>query len=307
MNTVFHVVAIEKIQFFLQKVVLPNQLSSVGKNPSMTAFLNNTFVANEEARLHSSDLSIQRGYGVFDFLRTVNAQPLFLQHHLDRFFQSAQAMHLQPQHTKEELTQIIHELIHRSQLKEAGIRLLLTGGYSPDTYHTTTPNLLITCNPVTTSTRELFEKGFSIITYEHQRELPHIKSINYLMAVWLHPLLKEKKVDDVLYHHNNCVTEFPRANVFAVTKENKLVTPARNMLKGITRKFVLQQAPTWIEVEERDLTVEELINASEVFLTSTTKRVIPVISVDGRTIGNGKAGRITRQLWECFMQLEKQS
>lgn len=270
----------------------------------MAAFLNNAFVADEEARLHGSDLSIQRGYAVFDFLRTVNAKPLFLQHHLDRFIQSAENMHLKVEQCKEELTQIIDQLIEQSQLKEAGIRLLLTGGYSPDTYHTTTPNLLITCNPVKTSTRGQFEKGFSIITHQHQRELPHIKSINYLMAVWLHPLLAQKKADDVLYHQNNIITEFPRANVFIVTKENKLITPAHNMLKGITRKFVLEQAADFMQVEERDVTLDEIYNASEVFLTSTTKRVIPVLKVDDQKIGEGVPGSVALQLWDLFMKME---
>jgi len=272
----------------------------------MPAFLNHHFVTDEEAKLHASDLSIQRGYAVFDFLRTVNGTPLFLQHHLDRFFHSAESMHLKPEQSKEALTQIIHQLVEQSQLKEAGIRLLLTGGYSPDTYHTTTPNLLITCNPVKTSTSELFEKGFSIITYDHQRELPHIKSINYLMAVWLHPLLEQKKADDVLYHHNNIITEFPRANVFVVTNENKLVTPAHNMLKGITRKFVLEQAATFMEVEERDILVDELIDASEIFLTSTTKRVIPVLKVNDHILGNGKPGSVVSQLWQRFISLEQE-
>lgn len=271
----------------------------------MPAFLNNRFVTDAEAVLHSSDLSIQRGYGVFDFLRSVNAHPLFLQHHLDRFFHSAENMHLQLPYSKEELTNIIHQLIEQAQLKEAGIRLLLTGGYSPDTYHISKPNLLITCNPVTTSVREGFEKGLSVITYEHQRELPHIKSINYLMAVWLHPLLKEKNAADVLYHHNNSITEFPRANVFAVIKD-VLVTPSRNMLKGITRKFVLEQAASLIPTEERDINVEELYQASEIFLTSTTKRVMPVVSVNDKVIGNGIPGPVAAALWDLFMKMEQQ-
>jgi D-alanine transaminase/branched-chain amino acid aminotransferase len=271
----------------------------------MPAFFNNRFITNGEAVLHSSDLSIQRGYGVFDFLRTVNTHPLFLQHHLDRFFYSAQNMHLQPEHNKEELTNIIHQLIEQAQLKEAGIRLLLTGGYSPDTYHISKPNLLITCNPVTTSTTEMFQKGLSIITYEHQRELPHIKSINYLMAVWLHPLLKEKKADDVLYYQNNIITEFPRANVFAVIN-NVLVTPASNMLKGITRKFILEQAASFIPTEERDIHPGELYHASEIFLTSTTKRVMPVLKLNDDIVGTGTPGPVAAALWDLFMKMEQQ-
>ena len=272
---------------------------------TMSAFIHNRFVNYEEALLHVADLSMQRGYGVFDFFRTVHAQPLFMDAHLDRFINSATAMHLTMPHSKEQLKTIIAQLIEQSQLKEAGIRLMLTGGYSADTYHTTTPNLVITCNPVKTSTQELFEKGITAITYNHQRELPHIKSINYLMAVWLHPLLKEKGADDVLYHHNGVVTEFPRANVFVVTKENKLLTPKENILHGITRSYVLKTAAAFIQAEEANISVDEIYNASEVFLTSTTRRVMPVLQIDGHTIGNGSPGPVAHQLWNKFIEMEQ--
>jgi branched-chain amino acid aminotransferase len=270
----------------------------------MPAFLNNVFVTEEEAKLHNSDLSMQRGYAVFDFFRTVNTKPLFEEDHLNRFFHSANDMHLSVTKSREELKQIIDALIEQSQLKEAGIRLMLTGGYAADTYHLAEPNLLITCKPVKTSTQELFEKGSSAITYNHQRELPHIKSINYLMAVWLQPLLKEKGSDDVLYHHNGIVTEFPRANVFAVIN-HVLVTPASNILRGITRKYVLEQAGSFIKTEERDIKVEELYHASEIFLTSTTKRVIPVLRLNDVIVAKGTPGPVASALWEMFMKMEQ--
>ena len=107
----------------------------------MAVYFNNRFIENEEALLHVSDLSIQRGYAVFDFFRTVQAVPLFPDDHLHRFYQSAAAMHLQVDKTKTELSAVIHELIRRSSIAEAGIRIMLTGGFSADSYHpTTTPN-----------------------------------------------------------------------------------------------------------------------------------------------------------------------
>jgi D-alanine transaminase/branched-chain amino acid aminotransferase len=272
----------------------------------MAAFFNTRFLSDAEAVLHCSDLSVQRGYAVFDFFRTVNGNPLFMQQHLDRFFNSAAAMHLQMNYSREALTTIIHQLIEQSQLKEAGIRLMLTGGYAPDTYHITTPNLLITCNPVKTSTPELFEKGITAISYEHKRELPHIKSINYLMAVWLQPLLKEKAADDVLYHSNGIISEFPRANVFAVTKDGILITPAQGILKGVTRSRVLMMASAFMPVEERDVTINEIETTTEVFLTSTTRRVIPVVKMNDTLINKGQPGSITRKIWNAFLQLEKE-
>ncbi len=271
----------------------------------MAVFINDHFVKNEDALLHISDLSMQRGYAVFDFFRTVNGMPLFMDDHLERFFASAAAMHLAVNKSREELSVVIHELIKRASLAEAGIRIMLTGGYSADSYQPAEPNLIITCSPVKTATQKDFEKGLSVITHEHQRELPHIKSINYLMAVWLQPLLREKQADDVLYFKNNIITEFPRSNVFIVTAGHKLVTPSHNILSGITRKKILLLAPEIIPVEERDISVDELMNAAEVFLTSTTKRILPVVKIDGKTIMDGKPGKLTGQLYHKFLELEK--
>lgn len=271
----------------------------------MTAYLNDTFISYDAAALHVADLSVQRGYAVFDFFRTVNGKPLFIADHINRFFTSAEDMHLQVNKTKEELIFIIQQLIQQSSFPEAGIRILLTGGYASDSYIPTTPNLVITCQPIRTASVADFEKGYHVMSWQHQRELPHIKSINYLTAVWLQPLLKEKQMDDVLYHHSGIISEFPRSNVFIVTKDNRLLTPARNMLKGITRKKVIELAAAILPLEERDIQLEEVNDAAEVFLTSTSKKILPVVQVDGRNIGNGKPGVITKELYRRFLELEK--
>ena len=271
----------------------------------MPAYINNQFLSNDEALLHVKDLSMQRGYAVFDFFRTLKGIPLFIDDHLDRFYKSAAAMHLQIDKSKEEIKTIAQELIIQAALPEAGIRLMLTGGYSADGYQLAEPNLIITCNPAKTTTQEDFEKGYSIITHQHQRELPHIKSINYLMAVWLQPLLKEKQANDVLYYNKESITEFPRCNVFIVTANNKLVTPARDMLSGITRKNVLSLAETIMPVIERDIPVEELTTAKEIFLTATTKKIIPIVKVNDKIIGDGKPGEFTTKLYQKFLELEK--
>lgn len=271
----------------------------------MPAFINDHFVENDYAALPISDLAFQRGYAVFDFFRVVNGVPLYIQDHLSRFFASAAAMHLPVNKSREEIISILEELIFRSSLPEAGVRITLTGGFSADGYHPATPNLILTCQPVKPVTEADFEKGFSVITYAYQRELPHIKSINYLMAVWLQPHMKEKQADDVLYFNPKSITEFPRSNVFMVTKENTLVTPAHNILQGITRKNVLSLAQSIMPVEERDIPIDELMNASEVFLTATTKFILPVLKINGTPVGNSRPGKTTRLLYEKLLDLEK--
>lgn len=270
----------------------------------MIAFVINQFLEEEKATLQVSDLSIQRGYGAFDFFRTKNYIPLFLDDYLDRFFNSISLLCLQPLQTKRELKSIIQELIKKNKMPESGIRMILTGGYSPDSYEPAQPNLIITQQKIQFPASEKFESGLKIITHEYQRDLPEAKSINYLMGVWLLQKVKDQKAADVLYHHEGIVSEFPRANVFVVTRDEKIITPSKNILWGITRLKVLKLAAEKYKVETRTLHIDEIKDAAEVFMTSTTKRLLPVTQVDDTIIGNGKAGSITTLLNQDFIKME---
>lgn len=270
----------------------------------MVAYFNDRFVEDKNAMLHISDLSVQRAYAVFDYFRSVKGEPLFIKDHLERFSRSAAAMRIPWLRSDEEIILLVQELLKKSSLKQAGIRLMLTGGYSQDPLGIADPNFIITCKPQVLPSISDFEKGFQIITYAHQRELPHIKTINYIMAVWLQPLLRENQADDVLYHHNNMLTEFPRSNLFILTRDGVLVTPAHHILQGVTRKKIIELADKMIRVEERNVVKEELFTAEEVFLCSTSKRIIPVVAVDRQFISNGQPGPFTRKLYEQFLALE---
>ncbi len=271
----------------------------------MIAFVNDRFIEEEKATIQVGDLSIQRGYAAFDFFRTVNKKPLFLNDHLDRFYDSASQLHIEPLHSKEELITIIQKLIHVNNIDTSGIRMILTGGYSDDGYSTANANLILTQKKIYLPTTEKFEAGVRIISYEYCRDLPKIKSTNYLMGVWLQQKLKENNADDVLYFKNGVISEFPRSNIFIITKEKKIVTPANDILHGITRKKLLDMLLANHTVEIRDISMDELKNADEIFMTSTTKRLLPVCKIDAIEIGNGKAGTVTTALCNEFMMMEE--
>lgn len=244
-------------------------------------YLNGDYSPEESAKLHISDLSFQRGYGIFDFFRLAGSQPVFLEDHLDRFYRSAMQMHLKLPLEREQLKTAISGLILRNSLPLSGIRLGLTGGYSDDGFHTAVPNLVITQRPFSETTTKQREEGLRLLSFAHQRQLPGVKSTDYLMAVWLQPLLLEKKADDVLYHHDGWISECPRSNFFIVTADNILVTPKENVLEGITRKKVLKLAAGYCAVEQRPVHLSELTQAKEAFITSTTKQILPVRQIDG--------------------------
>lgn len=272
----------------------------------MWAFINNQFVTADQAVLPVRDLAIQRGYGVFDFFRTVDKVPLFLDHHLDRLQHSASVLRLQLPYDKDELKSIVYELISKNDLSTSGIRITVTGGNAIDTYTPTTPNIIITQSTLTMDAAFDTSKGLHLITEEYVRELPTVKSINYLMGVYLQQKVKDAGAGDVLYVKNGFISELVRSNVFVVTADNKLITANEHVLYGITRKHILQIATSILEVNEQPVSLTDVLTAKEVFVSSTTKRLLPVFSVNGTKIGDGNTGTVTADLYQRFLELEHQ-
>ena len=268
-------------------------------------FINDRYVEAAQASLFITDLAIQRGYGIFDFCKTIGNKPVFLANHLERFFYSASKMHLDPGYNATELEDILITLIHKNDMGEAGIKITLTGGYSPDGYMIGKPNLVITQQPLELKL-SMDQKGISLVTYAHQRQLPEIKTLDYLMAIWLQPFIKEHHADDVLYHHNGLVNECPRANFFIVTKDEEIITAKNNILKGVIRKNVLKLDHPEFMISQRDFTLADLRNAKEAFITSTTKHIMPVVSIDGNPISGGMPGVITEQLSNLLLHKIRQ-
>lgn len=268
------------------------------------AFINGEFIEEKKASLHISDLAIQRGYGVFDYCRTNDHVPVHLEDHIDRFLRSADIMQLQLPVSRESLVDTIHELIRKNEIAQSGVRMLLTGGYSPDSYEVIQPNLIILQNQLVPVARGAFEKGIKIITHEYVREFPHAKTINYSMGIWLQRKIKEHGAGDVLYHQQGEVSEFPRANFFIVTKDDVIITPKKNVLLGITRKKILELTPNGVSIEEGVVTLGDIRSAKEAFMTNTTKRVLPIVQVDNMMIGEGRCGEVTNLINQLLIKEE---
>jgi branched-subunit amino acid aminotransferase/4-amino-4-deoxychorismate lyase len=268
------------------------------------AFLNDGFIEEKNACLHVSDLSIQRGYGIFDYCRTSANTPVFLEAHISRFFHSSKLMHLDVPMSKKELQTVIHLLIEKNNIPQSGIRMLLTGGYSPDSYEIIQPNLIILQHPLTIRQPAPSGRGIKVITHEYAREFPEAKTINYSMGIWLQRKIQENNAVDVLYHNQGEISEFPRSNFFLVTKNDTIVTPKKNILYGITRKKILELASKNFLVEERTVTLKEIEGAQEAFMTSTTKRILPITQIDDIVVGSGRPGNISIFLNEILESVE---
>jgi D-alanine transaminase/branched-chain amino acid aminotransferase len=125
------------------------------------------------------------------------------------------------------------------------------------------------------------------------------------MAVWLQPKRVEAGADDILYYQDGLISECPRSNFFLVTADNRILTPAAHVLKGITRKKLIELAEKEFVVEERDISLDDMHSAKEAFITSTTRQVLPVRQIDSITYPQTAVSLHLRQRF-LLTYLEKQ-
>jgi branched-chain amino acid aminotransferase len=268
-------------------------------------YLNNRFIAYNDARLHISDVGLQRGFGIFDYFIELNGKIPFLEDYLDRFYTSARLLNLDVPMERTLLKEKIFYLLNENKFGTSGIKLLLTGGYSEDLYSPGIPNFMILNIPVFHEPGE-FGEGVKLILLDFQRHIPEVKTLFYLPSIVLFPKMKEAGAVEVLYHHSGLISETTRANIFLI-KKGVLVTAATGVLRGITRKHVLEVARTIMPVEERDVRLEELWESEEVFITGTSKHVAPVTEIEGRQIGDGRPGEWTKRLSVTYQEFFSQS
>ena len=151
---------------------------------------------------------------------------------------------------------------------------------------------------------EMVLTPYRLVSYNYRRQLPEVKTTDYLMAIWLQPWIKEQGAHDVLYHWDGAITECPRSNFFIVTQEDVIVTADTGMLKGVTRANILQVASKHFKVEERTITLNELHAAKEAFIASSTKRIIPVSAVDNIAFGSYTDTSVAKKLFDELRLLE---
>lgn len=268
---------------------------------SLHTFINGNLTPASKAVLHVDDLSIVRGYGIFDYFKTVDNRPVFWEDNLDRFYHSADIMDLPVTYSREQLKEQITELMSLNNLPNSGIKLLLTGGYSPDGYTIASPNLIITQHALKRDT-EKEKHGIKLISYDYHRAFSNAKTIDYVMGIQAMKKAKASNADDVVYVQNGLVSESPRANIFLITKEGAVITPGEGVLAGITRKHIIENMKDSFHIEVREVSVEDMRNAKEAFITSTTKNITPVLSIDDITYGE-RPGPLTVKLQKAWEEI----
>ncbi len=264
------------------------------------AAINGQILPSSDARISVKDIALGRGYGIFDFFQIKDGIPIHMEEHLDRFERSSSFMRLRLQWEREKVVNVIMELMEKNELESAGVKLIGTGGVPDDGVSIDKGNLAIIMYPYKTPSVETYEKGVKLLSYEHQRLLPHIKSINYLYAVYLSDELKKADALEPLYYTSESVRETSRANIMAV-KNGVIITPHEKILEGITRRTIIDKVD--FPVELRNISLHELKSSDEVFLCGTTKVALGVTHIDGDAINDGKVGPVTKEIREKLLQL----
>jgi len=280
----------------------------------MKVYINGKFFAKEEAKISVFDHGLLYGDGVFEGIRCYNGVVFKLEEHIVRLFESAHTLMLSIPLTKEEMIKAVTETIKINNLRDAYVRVVVTRGQGDlglDPYKCKQPIVIIIADKVALYPRKMYEEGLKIITVPTIRNLPEalnpqIKSLNYLNNI----LAKIEAVnagyqEAIMLDSMGYIAECTGDNIFLV-KRNELYTPPQCMgtLRGITRDTVLELAHNLnIPVHEHVLTRHEMYISDEVFLTGTAAEIVPVVKVDGRTIGSGKPGKITLRLIEEFRKI----
>ncbi len=271
------------------------------------AYYNGKIISEDKVKIDFNDLGFARGYGVFDAMKTVEGHPFLLKAHFKRLQNSAKLLNIDFTLSLPEFVGIVNELLALNKNifsnNDVTIRTTVTGGVSSNGLKMDgKPTVLITINDLSlvTPDKELYKTGAKIITIDFQRIMPEAKTTNYLTAI-LHQKDKEESgATEIVYHHNDLLLEGATSNIFIV-KNGEFITPDKNVLSGTTRNLVIKLLSEAGEVTgKRNVKMEELFEADEVFLTGTFKGVLPIVQVDDKMIGDGQVGEKTKLAMELI-------
>ncbi len=279
--------------------------------------INGKQFAPEEATVSVYDHGLLYGDGVFEGLRSYGGRVFRLNEHTRRLYESAKAICLEIPISPVEMSRVIQETLAASELKDAYIRVLVTrgaGALGLDPFKCRDPQVIVIVDTITLYPEELYERGLEIVTASVMRNHPaaidpRIKSLNYLNNILAKiEGLQAGCIEALMLNHKGEISECTGDNIFLV-REGGLFTPPNDagILEGITRQAVIELAEAAnICVTKTPLTRRDVNVADECFLTGTAAEVIAVVKVDGRTIGDGKPGPVTRQMKERFHALTLQ-
>lgn len=280
----------------------------------MKIYIDGRYYDEKTAKISVFDHGLLYGDGVFEGIRAYNGRVFKLKEHIDRLFQSAKAILLTIPTAPADLARAVVETCRRNRIRDGYIRLLVTRGrgtlgLNPNSCRN--PSIIIIAGKIQLYPPEYYERGLEIVTVPTTRNLhgavnPAIKSLNYLNNILAKIEANNAGCEEaIMLNAAGYVAECTGDNLFLV-KDRQLLTPplSAGALYGITRGTVMDLArAAGMAVSEPNLTRYDVFNADECFLTGTGAEIVPVVKVDGRLIGDGKPGAVTRDLVRSYHAL----
>jgi len=280
----------------------------------MKIYIDGKYYDQKNAKISVFDHGLLYGDGIFEGIRAYNGRVFRLKEHIDRLFCSAKAILLRMPLSHGEIVRAVVETCRRNKIRDGYIRLLVTRGAGTlglNPNRCKNPSVIIIADKIQLYPAELYERGMEIITVPTIRNLhsalnPAIKSLNYLNNILAKIEANNAGCEEaVMLNAEGFVSECTGDNI-VIVKAGQVLTPplSAGALYGITRGVVLDLArEDGLSVAEPNLTRYDLFNADECFLTGTGAELIPIVKIDGRVIGTGKPGPITRRLVDKYHAL----
>lgn len=281
---------------------------------ALQVFIDGKFLKKEEAKISVFDHGFLYGDGVFEGIRAYNGRVFRLREHTERLFRSARAIALEIPMSMDEIESAILKTIEINGFVDAYARVVVSrgiGNMGLDPRSCPRPSVIIIADGFLMYPESMYTNGLEVITVSTRRNSAHsldpsIKSLNYLNNILAKIEVNRAGLGEgLMLNAQGYLTEATADNVFLV-KGGKLLTPpvSAGILEGVTRNTVIELATKMgIPVSEELLTQYDVYNAQECFLTGTGAEVIPVVKVDGRVVGDGHPGELTKKLIAAFRNL----
>lgn len=284
----------------------------------MKIFIDGKYYDAHNAKVSVFDHGLLYGDGIFEGIRAYHGRVFKLKEHIDRLFYSAKAILLKLPMSHADIMRAVVETCRRNKIRDGYIRLVVTRGVGTlglNPNKCKRPSLIVIADKIQLYPPELYERGLEIITVPTVRNLhsalnPAIKSLNYLNNILAKIEANNGGCEEaIMLNAEGFVSECTGDNIFIV-KSGQILTPplSAGALYGITRGVVMELAKELgMTVAEPNLTRYDLFNADECFLTGTGAELIPVVKIDGRMVGSGRPGPVTRKLVRKYQGLTKVS
>lgn len=266
-------------------------------------YKNGEYLFLDRIAINPYDLGFLRGYAVFDVMPIENGKPFLWERHFARLCKSAEALHLRVPVDEVEYKHILDTLLKKNiERNQLLFRTVLSGGPSENGFlpKEGVETFLVLTEVAHACPATTYASGVKTVTLSYERPIPQVKLANHVLAIRDVPRRQAAGAFETLYINGDTVSEASQSNLFIV-KNKTLITTWDNVLWGITQGLVIELAEkNGLSILKQPISRQELFSADEVFLTGSSKHIVPVIQIDDAMIGAGTPGPITRRLMALF-------